>query len=229
MTPTDLVKNFVKQYRKPFAAETIAGYTSIETAEIKPILQDLTQTGLIKEVEAGIFVKANRYNPILCYGQKGTWNFHPHAANQLLNLIENGSYTSIRKICADFPRSRQWVYVYLEALASIDAIGFDTVYYVKSRARLKELGKHIKKGILHELTTTPPDPNAKTKEQLRAEAAERRRLRQERYAAEEQARHEYRAIKAAKKAEWLKIQAFRKHANELSKMMAADFRKRYSN
>ncbi len=34
MTPTELVKNFVKQYRKPFAAETIAGYTTIETAEI---------------------------------------------------------------------------------------------------------------------------------------------------------------------------------------------------
>lgn len=229
MTPTELVKNFVKQYRKPFAAETIAGYTTIETAEIKPILQDLTQTGLIKEVETGIFVNANRYNPVLCYGQKGTWNFHPNAANQLLNLIENGSYTSIRKITADFPRSRQWVFVYLEALASIDAIGFDKVYYVKSRARLKEIGKHIKKGILHELTCKPPDPNAKTQEQLRAEAAERRRLRQEKKEAESKSRQAHRAYRAAKKTEWEKIKSLRRQANEMCRLMAEDYKQRYSN
>lgn len=229
MTPTDLVSSFVKQYRHPFGVDTVAAYTTIEAAQVKPILQELTHSGMIKEVEKGIFVKANRYNPVLNYGQKGTWNFHPNAANQLLNLIEKGDYTSIRKITADFPRSRQWVYVYLEALASIDAIGFDTKYYVKSRAGLKELGKQIKKGILHELTCKPPDPNAKSKEQLRAEAAERRRIRQERNAAKIKARQEVMAVKAAKKAEWEKNQSMRKNTSEMIKMMISSYFDRYSN
>src|SRR5690606_11838971 len=110
-----------------------------------------------------------------------------------------------------------------------DAIGFDARYYVKSRSRLKELGKKIKKGILHELTCKPPDPNAKSKEQLREEAAERRRLRQERYAAEYKAKQEYMAYREAKRIEWEKIQSMRKHANAMLKIMAADFKQRYSN
>lgn len=205
MTHTDLIKSFVRQYRKPFGAETAAGIAAINVDLVKPILTELVESGLIKEMENGIYVKANRYNPHLCYGQKGTWNFHPEAAASLLNLIDKGSYTSIRGITADFPRSRQWVFVYMEALASIDAIGFNGKYYVKSRARLKEIGKHIKKGILHELTQAPPDPNRKSKEQKKAETAERRKIRMERDAAVAKIKREKKAYKAAKKAEWDKI------------------------
>jgi len=229
MNHSDLIKSFVRQYRKPFGAETAAGMTAVDVELVKPVLSELVQSGMIKELETGIYVKANRYNPNLCYGQKGTWNFHPDAAALLLNYIAKGSYTSLRGIAAGFPRSRQWVFVYMEALASIDAIGYDGRYYVKSKARLKEIGKHIKKGILNEMTKKPTDPNRKTKEQLRAEAAERRRQRLERDAAQAKARQEMRAYKAAKKAEWEKIQAMRKKADEMIKAMIASYQERYKN
>jgi hypothetical protein len=229
MTAPELIQNFVRYYRKPFSTETVASFTSVQVEEVKPVLTELASSGKIKELCEGIFVKANRYNPNLCYGLKGTWKFDQQAANQLLNLIEHGDYTSIRNIAVDFHRSRQWVFVYLEALASIDAIGFDKVYYVKSRAHLKDLGKIIKKGILGELNPRRKYPDRKTADEKKADAAERRRLRQERDAALAKAREEFRAYKEAKKAEWEKIQAFRKNAHELSRRMAEDFKQRYCN
>ncbi len=229
MTAPELIQNFVRYYRKPFSTETVASFTSVEVEEVKPVLTELASSGMIKELCEGIFVKANRYNPNLCYGLKGTWKFNQEAANQLLNLIEQGDYTSIRNIAVDFHRSRQWVFVYLEALASIDAIGFDKVYYVKSRAHLKDLGKIIKKGILGELNPRRKYHDRKTAEEKKADAAERRRLRQERDAALVKAREEFRAYREAKKAEWEKIQTFRKHAMALSKIMAEDFKQRYCN
>jgi len=229
MTAPELIQNFVRYYRKPFSTETVASFTAVQVEEVKPVLTELAGSGMIKELCEGIYVKANRYNPNLCYGLKGTWKFNQQAANQLLSLIENGNYTSIRKISVDFHRSRQWVFVYLEALASIDAIGFDKVYYVKSRAHLKNLGKVIKKGILGELNPRRKYPDRKTAEDKKADAAERRRLRQERNAALAKAREEFRAYNEAKKAEWEKIQTFRKHAIALSKIMAEDFKQRYCN
>ena len=229
MTAPELIQNFVRYYRKPFSTETVASFTAVQVEEVKPVLTELAGNGMIKELCEGIYVKANRYNPNLCYGLKGTWKFDQQAAKQLLHLIENGNYTSIRSITADFHRSRQWVYVYLEALASVEVIGFDTKYYVKSRAKLKNLGKVIKKGILRDINPKYNHPDRRNTQQLKAEIAERKRLRQERDAAIAKAREEYRAYREAKKTEWEKIQTFRKHAMALSKIMAEDFKQRYSN
>ena len=228
MTAPELIQNFVRYYRKPFSTETVASFTAVQVEEVQPVLTELAGCGKIKELCEGIYVKANRHNPNLCYGLKGTWIFNQQAAKQLLNLIEQGGYTSIRKIAVDFKRSRQWVFVYLEALASIDAIGYDKAYYVESRAQLKDLGKVIKKGILGEINPRRKYPDRPTAEEKKADAAERRRLRQERDAALAKARAEFRAYNEAKKAEWEKIQTFRKHVLALSKIMAEDFRQRYS-
>ena len=229
MTAPELIQNFVRYYRKPFSTETVASFTAVQVEEVKPVLTELAGSGMIKELCEGIYVKANRHNPNLCYGLKGTWKFDQQAAKQLLNLIEQGGYTSIRKIAVDFHRSRQWVFVYLEALASIDAIGYDKSYYVKSRAQLKDLGKVIKKGILGELNPRRKYPDRPTAEEKKADAAERRRLKEEKKEAESKSRQAYRAYRAAKKTEWEKIKSLRRQANEMCRLMAADFKQRYSN
>lgn len=228
MNTEKLLLNFVRQYRKPFSVDTAASLTNLDREELEPILTNLLAEGAIKIISEGIYVKANRYNPTVCYRQKGTWNFHPQSAAHLLDLIEKGNYSSIRKITDDFPRSRQWVYVYLEALASIDVIGFDDKYYVKSRARLKDIGKVVKRGILQELKPKAEQPDPQIKEQRKAEAAERKRLRMERDAALAKVRREMKAYKDAKKAEWEKVLQQREFYKNNMLSMISKFNKKYS-
>jgi len=54
-----------------------------------------------------------------------------------LDILEQGRYKSIRDISQGIGKSRQWVYIYLEAMASIEVIdlrGF--IYVVISRLNI---------------------------------------------------------------------------------------------
>ncbi len=206
MTLSELVSNFIRSYRKPFTAPMAASFIGADTAAVIQLLTELKQAGRIKELSPGIFVKAGRYNPDVCYRQKGTWKFDRQAARELLALIERGRYTSIRSLAADFPRSRQWVYVYLEALASIDAIGFNQAYYVKPETDLSGLGKVIKKGILGTL-----NPKQKQPRQPETETPK-----------------EYQDRLEARKAEWERVYRIHKQANAMAEIMAANIKRLYS-
>ncbi len=70
----------------------------------------------------------------------------------LLDILEHGSYKSIREIAQVIGKSRQWVYIYLEALASIEVVdlrGF--IYVVISRQNVPKIGRKVQKGILGQL------------------------------------------------------------------------------
>jgi hypothetical protein len=70
----------------------------------------------------------------------------------LLNSVEQGRYKSIREIAQRIGKSRQCVYIYLEALASIEVVDLRRfTYVVISRKNVLKIGRKIRKGILHEL------------------------------------------------------------------------------
>ncbi|MCB5258949.1 MAG: hypothetical protein LHW48_00540, partial [Candidatus Cloacimonetes bacterium] len=49
-------------------------------------------------------------------------------------------------------KSRQWVYIYLEALASIEVVDLrQHVYVVISRQNVPKIGRKVQKGILGQL------------------------------------------------------------------------------
>lgn len=80
------------------------------------------------------------------------WHFDPQAVLALINLIEQGSYSSIRSIAEAFGRSRQWVFVYLEALASAGVICVNHYgYCVLTKKDIGKVGIKIKRGILKDL------------------------------------------------------------------------------
>ena len=177
MKTKDLVLNFVRQFKKPFTAETVSNMIAQDLSVIEPVLLELLADKKIKLIskKEGIYVLADRYSPKVCYSQKGNWKFEIKAATALLDQIEKGKYTSIRAIAKDFGRSRQWVFVYMEALASIGCIGMEGKQYkVISRDRLREIGKHIEPGILGRMR-----PSISKEEKLRrAEEKELRRQEQ---------------------------------------------------
>ena len=148
-----LVRNFVSQYRRPFSTDTIASYTGISTKRLKPIIDRLVADQRIKVVSIDpeqIYVKANRYLGIYeKTHDHNRWNFDPDKAMILINEISRAKHTGIRSIAKNIGKSRQWVYVYLEALASIGAIEKEDGYYkIITKDCVWAIGTNIKKGIL---------------------------------------------------------------------------------
>jgi len=149
-----LVRNFVSQYRRPFSTDTIASYTGISTKRLKPIIDRLVADQRIKVVSIDpeqIYVKANRYMGIYeKTHDHNRWNFDPERAMILINEISRAKHTGIRSIAKNIGKSRQWVFVYLEALASIGAIEKVNGYYKLILIdRVWAIGTNVKKGVLN--------------------------------------------------------------------------------
>lgn len=125
MTARELVLNFVNQYNKPFDAELIANLTGLDVEEVEPVMVEMIRDKTIKLISnrEPIYARSNRFTSTVDQQLRPSWYFDPQAALALLNLIESRSFTSIRSIAEAFGRSRQWVFVYLEALASAGVIG----------------------------------------------------------------------------------------------------------
>mgnify|MGYP001171488834 CR=1 FL=1 len=190
MTTSDLVNNFVNQFNKPFDLNMISNMIDREPEGVREVLNVLLTAERIRLVdpEQGIYVRNNRFPARVGYNQKGNWTFDPMEALALMDITESGEYRSIRAIAKVIGRSHQWVFVYLEALASIGCIGMDGKHYVvKSRERVREIGRYIDAGILGRIR-----PKKSEEEKLRiAEEKERKRqLRLAREAAKEQAMKE---------------------------------------
>jgi|LSQX01.2.fsa_nt_gb hypothetical protein len=154
MTPRDLVLNFVNQYDKPFDAALIANMTGLEIKEVEPIITELLEDKTIKlaSKREPIYARSNRFNTNVDRQMRPNWHFDPKAALALINLIERGRFTSIRSIAEVFGRSRQWVFVYLEALASAGVIGVNQYgYCVLNKKDVGNVGVKIKRGILKDL------------------------------------------------------------------------------
>ncbi|MBM4398843.1 MAG: hypothetical protein FJ041_00730 [Candidatus Cloacimonetes bacterium] len=154
MTDNELILNFVNQYSKPFNAETIAKFTNIDIITIKEQLAKLIEDQTIKQIEDNppIYVKSNRFQPRIGYQHYKGWTFSLADAHRLLDILEQGRYKSIREIAHVIGKSRQWVYIYLEALTSIEVVDLrNFTYVVISKKNVPKIGRHVKKGILHDL------------------------------------------------------------------------------
>jgi len=154
MTDKELLYNFAGQYNRPFTLETMAAFTTVSIESIPPILAELIKTEKVKQIEANpaIYVRCNRYHATLGYQHYKGWSFDLRATHQLLDILEQGKYKSIRDIAIAINRSRQWVYIYLEALASIEVINLvGYVYVVVSRKNVPKIGRKVQKGILGQM------------------------------------------------------------------------------
>ena len=154
MTTKELVLNFVNQYNKPFDAALIANMTGLDIEEVEPVMVEMIKDKTIKLISdrEPIYARSNRFSTNLDKQLRAHWNFDPKAALALLNLIEKRSFTSIRSIAEAFGRSRQWVFVYLEALASAGVIGVNQYgYCVLTKKDVGKVGIKIKRGILKEM------------------------------------------------------------------------------
>ena len=151
MTNKNIIRNFVNQYRKPFNIETIAELTGIEAMTVRQSIRTLLNNKEIKciSTQDKLYVCSNRYQSHVGFNQKGKWNYSTQVAEEILNLLDSRQFCSIREIANAYGKSRQLVFVYLEALASIDMAGIDcSGYKVLSKEGILKLGTFIQPGIL---------------------------------------------------------------------------------
>jgi len=154
MTNKIIIRNFVNQYRKPFNTETIAELTGIEARTVSRYIRTLLANQEIKciSTQDKLYVCRTRYQSQVGFNQKGKWNYNTQVAEEILNMLETRQYRSIREIASEYGKSRQLVFVYLEALASIDMVGINTSgYKVLSEDGILKLGTFIQPGILGKL------------------------------------------------------------------------------
>jgi predicted transcriptional regulator len=154
MTNQEFILNFVNQYSRPFNSETIAKFTNIDINTITEQIPKLIENQTIKQIEDDppIYVKANRFQPRIGYQHYRGWTFNLADAHRLLDILEKGRFKSTREIAQDIGKSRQWVYLYLEALASIEVVDLrNFVYVVISRRNVPKIGRKVQKGILGQL------------------------------------------------------------------------------
>lgn len=154
MTDPELIVNFVNQYGKPFDANTIAKFTNLGITTISEQLPILIENKTIKQIDDSplIYVKANRFQARIGYQHYRGWTFSLADAHKLLDTLEQGRYKSIRDIAQAIGKSRQWVYIYLEALAFIEVVDLrNFTYVVISRKNVPKIGRSVKKGILKQL------------------------------------------------------------------------------
>ncbi len=154
MTDKELILNFINQYDRPFNAELVSKMTSVSREAIEKLLPELLQGQSIKQIEDDppIYVRANRYQARIGYQHYKGWTFSIADAHRLLDILEHGRYKSIRDIAQAIGKSRQWVYIYLEALASIEVVDLrQNIYVVLSRQNVPKIGRKVQKGILGQL------------------------------------------------------------------------------
>ena len=153
-TDKDLILNFISQYDRLFNAELISKLTSVGIEATEELLFELLQSQAIKQIEDDppIYVRANRYQARIGYQHYKGWTFSLADAHRLLDIMEQGRYKSIRDIAQVIGKSRQWVYIYLEALASIEVVDLRCfIYVVISRQNVPKIGRKVQKGILGQL------------------------------------------------------------------------------
>jgi len=151
MTTKELLQNLIYQFGKPFTVEIAANLTNTDPQEVAKLIPEFLKAGQIKLISEteGIFVRCNRYSQKLGTPHYRNWVFDITDANQLLNVIEKGNYSGIRALAQANGKSRQWVYIYLEALASIGVVDYRNYrYVVVNRKHLHEIGTKVQKGIL---------------------------------------------------------------------------------
>ncbi|PKN79825.1 MAG: hypothetical protein CVU48_04050 [Candidatus Cloacimonetes bacterium HGW-Cloacimonetes-1] len=151
MLSNSVISNLISSFNQPFTPKMLANMTESDQHVVEAILDELLKEEKIKCISQGnaVYVRANRYSTGISIDPNCKWRYDVNMANRLLDLIESKSYRSIRDLAIDFGKSRQLVFVYLEALASISIIGINPHgYYIKTRLGIEYLGQHIQPGIL---------------------------------------------------------------------------------
>lgn len=136
--------NFVNGWRLPFSEGIFSEMTGLPA---RKYLKGYLESGLVREIEPGIFVTVRSHSWSMASPKD--WRFTRESAELVMSALPE---RSMRRIGREISRSRQWVFRYMEALASLGAVSWDGKNYIKTGTDdLNRLGVDVEKGILSRL------------------------------------------------------------------------------
>ena len=154
MTQQDLVRRFINQFRRPFNQKTVCDMTDVPLDIVTEEMRTMLAEGNIKLIcqDQEIYVYAHRYDFKLANALTHKLDFSKMECASLVKVLTNQKIGSIRQLADIYGRSRQWIYLYLEAMASVKVIGIDqSGYCVLNPQNIPMVGSIVIKGILSEL------------------------------------------------------------------------------
>jgi len=153
LSTSKLVENFVDQYRKPFSLDILCEMISRTRKQVRPVITRMMFKDRIMEIEPGIYVAVRRERIILSrMNGNMLWNYNAEVGNQVMGILKSHKISNVRALAKLMGVSRQYAYLYLEALASIGAVGWNDGRYVSQKVDSeKVLGSQVEKGILGRL------------------------------------------------------------------------------
>lgn len=166
MTQQDLVRRFINQFRRPFNQKTVCDMTDVPLRIVSGVMRKMLAEGNIKRIcqDEEIYVYAHRYDFKLANALTHKLDFSKMECANLVKVIAKQKIGSIRQLADIYGRSRQWIYLYLEAMASVKVIGIDqNGYCVQNPQNIPMVGSIVIKGILSELRSKagiPPKQRA---------------------------------------------------------------------
>lgn len=154
MNNQDLILRFVSSYHSFYSIDTVMECTGLEYKEVSYYLKVLVNIDVIRRIskKEHIYVTKKSYSAdkVRTIHSKN-WVFNLKDCQDITSLLGHTRVKSIRELAVMLERSRQWVYLYLEALISVDAVGIsNTGYYTKNMANIFKVGSVITKGIISE-------------------------------------------------------------------------------
>ena len=149
-----MIDRFVDSYPNYFNVDMICQCTGADPEVVTERLRHLIVGDVIRKISKheDIYI-TNRglYATRVATIHSGNWNFDIKACQDICCLLRCAKVRSIRQLATLMKKSRQWVYLYLEALISVDAVGINkSGYYTKNMANIFKVGSVIKKGIISE-------------------------------------------------------------------------------
>lgn len=145
------IENAVDIMQRPYTAEMIAGVIEAPVDQVQAELKSLERAGRVKETD-GVYLTCRPAAQTI-----NKWCFDQALAKQMLQVIRKKKITSVRALAAEVGYSRQYAFLYMEAMASIGLIRWNAEKgrYVAKRTvknqTLHALGTGVKKGILGEM------------------------------------------------------------------------------
>lgn len=149
-----LIDRFVDRFVSYFNIDLICECTGVDRDVVQERLNQLIIGNVIRKISKyeDIYVtNRGRYATKVSTIHCGNWSFDLKACQDICFLLKISQIKSIRQLAAKMQRSRQWAYLYLEALISVDAVGIrKSGYYTKDIGMIFKVGSVIKKGIISE-------------------------------------------------------------------------------
>lgn len=150
-----ILKNYAFNSEFSFSVVTAATETELNEKVVDNYLRKFSKDGVLNRTRRkGIYYYIYNHPSRNKAGPK----FKPEHVQTFVNIILNYRCDSVRQISKLSGFSRQLVFSYLEAMASVDVIGFNGNYFIKDQSRIAEVGTQLEKHILGRLKRKVPTP-----------------------------------------------------------------------